>query len=73
MTGNKPLYRIAITDGARTGYYRGESRWQIVGSDEAELLTHKEAERIRGKLKRLGYQPAVEKIDASVRPHTSDV
>jgi hypothetical protein len=40
------------------GYYKGSSAWTPVPKEEAELLTHKEANRISNRLHRLVYKGA---------------
>lgn len=54
--GQIPLYVIKI----RGGYYSKTSAWTPVEKEKATRLSHKVAYEIRGKLKRLGYQPIVE-------------
>lgn len=56
MKESKPKFVIKIDN----GYYSTQSAWQIVDKSTATRLTHKEAYKIRGKLKRLGYTSIVE-------------
>lgn len=44
------------------GYYCGEKAWQMVTKGEAERLSHKDANRILGRMKRLGYSATMENV-----------
>jgi len=54
--GKKPMYVVSM--GTNVGFYKGSSPYQPVPRDEAEQLTHKRANVIEGKLRRLGYKGA---------------
>jgi hypothetical protein len=54
----KPLYRIFMGRNF-PGYYKASSHYVPVDKDNAERLTHKEANLMEGKLRRLGYKGAV--------------
>jgi hypothetical protein len=43
-----------------SGYYHSKARWQTVTKDEAEVLTHKQARAIAGRLKVLSYVTNIE-------------
>lgn len=45
-----------------TGYFCREKSWQVVPKEQATCLTHKEANRIMGRMKRLGYVATIEPI-----------
>lgn len=55
--GQKPLYRIYMGRD-HDGYYKGSSHWQPVSKADADKLTHKEANKLEGQLRRLGYKGA---------------
>lgn len=56
--GEKPMYVIYMGK-EYDGYYKGNSPYRPVSREKAEKLTHKEANKIQGKLRRLGYKQSL--------------
>lgn len=52
----KPQFIVKI-DG---GYYSDSTAWKTVDRDQATRMDHKEAYKVRGRLKRLRYTASVE-------------
>jgi hypothetical protein len=57
-SGTKPLYRIAMGKDYPQLYFKANSSWKPVPASDADQLTHKQANAIEGKLRRLGYKGA---------------
>lgn len=55
--GMKPKYIIFIGNGY-AGYYKGSSTWKPVPKEDADHFSHKKANRMEGKLRKLGYKGA---------------
>lgn len=55
----EPLYVVTLDN----GYYSAEYSYQEVSIEKADKLSHKEANKIRNSLSRLGFNTQIVKIE----------